>query len=271
MTITFEKAPLKEIIAELRWGVGSVPLELIPNQPLALPASFFADAAHEKLFIALSDELSKIGYGRSERLTPAGFPALPNQPMYRYQSNSQSSSKSVVFQAGLGVFSVHAVPPYKSWEEFLPTVKSGLEALLKSYSAAVEQQPISLVTLRYVDFFEEELVQGRDIATFMSEVLSVSVRLPDFITAIAKAKKADNVYVKFSLPVAAGTLNVCIGDGKLNNLPGILLDTAIATSGAVPPTLDKIIEVLDSSYSILHNMFLELTKPIHHLMQPKER
>src|ERR1700690_1211657 len=180
MTQSFEKAPLKEIIAELRWSVGNIPVELPANQTIPLPATFFTDSAHERFFIGLGEELSKIGYGRSERLTPFGFPALPNQPVSRYQSNSESS-KSILFQAGLGQFSVHGVPPYKSWEEFLPTVRNGLEALLRVYPQTVGEQLISLVNLRYIDFFEEDLTQGLDVATFMSSVLSISVQLPQFL------------------------------------------------------------------------------------------
>jgi uncharacterized protein (TIGR04255 family) len=268
MTLSFEKAPLKEIIAELRWGVGNTPLELPPNQPVPLPASFFADSVHERLFIGLGEELSKIGYGRSERLIPAGFPVLPSQPVYRYQSNSQSS-KSVLFQAGPGQFSVHGVPPYKSWEEFLPTVRNGLEALLKVYPQTVGEQPLSLVTLRYIDFFEDDLTQGRDVATFMSEVLRIVVQLPNFVTTIATKGKIENLLLKFSLAVAAGTLNVTVGEGTLNNRPGILLDTSVATSSATAPNVDTIIGVLNAAYSVMHNMFINLTKPIQHLMQPK--
>jgi uncharacterized protein (TIGR04255 family) len=268
MPTSFGKAPIKEIIAELRWGVGSIPIELPLNQPVPLPVSFLADASHERFFMGLGEELSKIGYGRSERLTPVGFPTLPNQPVYRYQSNSDSS-KSVLFQAGPGQFSVHGVPPYKSWEEFSPTVKRGLEAMFRAYSQTVGEQPVSLVTLRYVDFFEENLTRGLDVSDFMSEVLSISLRLPNFVTGIATKDRIDNLLVKFSLPVAAGTLSVTVGDGKLNNLSGIILDTSVATSGAIAPSVDKMVDVLNASYSILHKLFVSLTKPIEHLMEPK--
>jgi uncharacterized protein (TIGR04255 family) len=270
MMLSFEKAPLKEIIAEVRWGVGNINLELPPNQPVALPASFFADSAHERLFLSLGEELSKIGYGRSERLVPMGFPALPSQPVYRYQSNSVSS-KSVLFQAGLGQFSVHGVPPYKSWEEFLPTVRDGLEALSRVYPLTVGEQALSLVTLRYIDFFEDELTLGRDVATFMSEVLSIPVQLPNFVTDIATKTTIEDLLLKFSLPVVAGTLTVTAGEGRFNNRPGVLLDTSVATRGATPPEVDKIVEVLNASYSVLHDLFINLTKPIQDLMQPKGR
>jgi uncharacterized protein (TIGR04255 family) len=269
MTISFEKAPLKEIIVDLRWGASRIPRELPLNQPISLPpASFLVDSAHEHLFMNLGEELSKMGYGRSERLTPAGFPSLPTQSVYRYQSNSEEL-KSVLFQAGLGQFSAHGVLPYKSWEEFLPRVRNGLEALLKVYLETFGEQPFSQVTLRYIDFFEEELVQGRDVATFMSEVLSISVQLPDFLTAIVTEKRTKDMVVKFSMPVAAGMLTITIADGKFNNRAGILLDTLVSQSGAIAPTVDIIVEVLNASYATLHHMFLSLTKPIHELMEPK--
>ncbi len=219
--------------------------------------------------MGLAEELSKIGYGRSERLTPAGFPALPNQPVYRYQSNSTQSSTSVLFQSGLGQFSVHGVPPYKSWEVFLPTVRNGLEALLRVYPQTVGDKPISVVNLRYIDFFDDDLTQGRDVATFMAEVLGIPVQLPNFVTAIATSKRIENLLLKFSLPIAAGTLNLSVGEAKFNNRPGVLLDTSVSTSGAITPNIDRILEVLNASYSALHTIFIDLTKPIEQAMQPK--
>jgi len=269
MTISFEKAPLKEIIVDLRWGASRFPRELPLNQTVSLsPSSFLVDSAHEQLFMNLGEELSKMGYGRSERLTPAGFPSLPTQSVYRYQSNS-AAPKSVLFQAGLGQFSAHGVLPYRSWEEFLPRVRNGLEALLRVYPQTFGEEPFSQVTLRYIDFFDEELTQGRDVVTFMSEVLSIPLQLPGFMTAIATGKKTEDMLVKFSMPVAVGKLTINIGDGKFNNRPGILLDTSAVTGSATAPAVDKIIDVLNASYTILHDMFLNLTKPLHQLMEPK--
>jgi uncharacterized protein (TIGR04255 family) len=268
MSTSFEKAPIKEIIVEVRWGVGNIPVELPLNQPIPLPASFFADTSHEKFFNLLSEEISKIGYGRSERLAPIGFPALPNQPVYRFQSNSDSS-KSILFQAGLGQFSVHGVPPYSSWDDFLPTVRSGLEALVRAYSQTIGAQPISLVTLRYVDFFEENLTHGMDVSSFMSKVLRIDVALPNFVMALASQPQINNLLLKFSLPVKAGILNFTVGEGKFNNLTGVLLDTSVATSSAIDPKTDNIVHVLNESYTVLHELFFNLTKPIEASMEPK--
>jgi uncharacterized protein (TIGR04255 family) len=267
MTVSFEKAPLKEIIAEVRWGTGNLPLEIPVNQPFAIPASFFADSAQEKLFIGLGEELSKIGYGRSERLTPAGFPAIPGQPVYRFQSNPPT--EPVLFQAGLGQFSVHGVPPYKSWDEFLPTVKRGLDALLRVYPQVMGEQPFSSVTLRYIDFFEDDLIQGRDVIAFMSDILRIDIRIPNFVSAMAVKKNAENVFLKFSFPVESGALNINVGDGKFNNRQGVLLDTSVAASKAIPARLDDALMVLSQSYEVLHELFLNLTEPIQHLMGPK--
>ncbi len=85
MVTTFENAPLVEIIAELRWspekalnqveiGHGTVVRTLKTTDPASV---------HEQFFSRFSDEISKSGFTRTERLLPAGFPAMPFQPVYR--------------------------------------------------------------------------------------------------------------------------------------------------------------------------------------------
>lgn len=271
MAITFAKAPLVELITELRWiPQGSTALEPAAiQQPSILPTVFFGGTKQEEFYMRLGGALHKSGFNRSERLSPAGMPFVLHQPVYRFRSESEAAT-SVVYQVGYGIFSVHAIPPYHSWAKFLPFVKAGVELLLESRLDADAKQPFSQATLRYIDFFGEEMMRGRDIPTFMSQVFGISMTIPAAITKAAVSKEVKSLLTKVVIPIEVGDLAVSVGDGKFNNQPGILLDTVASSSAEVPPTLNAIVKTLDSAYNVIHNMFLEITEPLHELMQPGE-
>jgi hypothetical protein len=110
-------------------------------------------------------------------------------------------------------------------------------------------------------------MQGRDIPAFMSQVLGISTTLPKALTQAASSDEVRSLFTKVVLPVGIGDLTVGVGDGKFNNQSGILLDTAVSATETVPDR-DAIIKMFDSAYRVVHSVFLELTKPIHELMQP---
>lgn len=269
MGITFAKAPLVELITELRWiPQGSTAFEPTVPQQTVLPTIFFGGTKQEEFYMRAGGALHKHGFNRSERLMPAGMPFVLHQPVYRFRSETEDRT-SVLYQVGYGIFSVNGLPPYHSWARFLPFVKTGIEVLLESRADADAKQPFTQVTLRYIDFFGEEMTRGRDIPSFMSEVFGISTTLPAALTKAATSKEVKSLFTKVVLPIEIGDLTVSAGDGKFNNQAGILLDTTASSSAETAPNLDAIMKVFDSAYAVTHNMFLELTRPIHELMQPQ--
>jgi uncharacterized protein (TIGR04255 family) len=270
MGISFAKAPLIELIAELRWiPQGSTVLESAPApQQAILPTIFLGGTKQEEFYERVGGSLHKSGFNRSERLTPAGLPFTLHQPVYRFRSEAEDRS-SIIYQVGYGIFSVHAIPPYHSWARFLPFVQAGIEVLLESRVEADAKQPFTQLSLRYIDFFGEELTRGRDIASFIAQVFGMSTSLPSALTKVAKSKVVKSLFTKVTLPIEIGDLTVSAGDGQFNNRQGIVLDTTVSTTAGTSPTLDAIMKIFNSAYSIIHSMFLELTQPIHDSMQPQ--
>jgi uncharacterized protein (TIGR04255 family) len=270
MSLTFAKAPLIELIAELRWiPQGSTPLQAPPpqHQGLAQQTIFLGGMKQEEFYIRVGGALHKLGFDRSERLMPAGMPFILHQPVYRFRSESEGKS-SVIFQVGYGIFSVHAIPPYHSWAKFSPFVVAGMEALLSCRDEADQRQPFTLATLRYIDFFGEEITQGRAVATFMADVFGMATTLPSVLKRIAISDEIRNIFTKVAIPVGFGDLTVSMGDGQFNNKAGILLDNTVSSVRETTPNIDAIMNMFGSAYSVLHDVFLELTKPIYDLMQP---
>jgi len=266
MSIVYKKAPLVELIAELRW----LPAGAAPQQAGTVQVMFTNDVKVEEFFMRLGGELYQSGFQRSERLVPPGFPIIFGQPAIRFRSDD-AVKKSVLYQAGSSIFSVHAIPPYRSWQNFLPEVKKGVEALLKTRGDGQEQAPFTQLSLRYLDFFGEELLGGHSMDKFISEVMGFRVALPDALTQASSPKEVRSVFLKFVVPHEIGTLSVSVGDGKANNQQaGVVLDTIVTSTAPIEPKFDAIISMFDAAHEVIKRTFLSFTKPIEHLMEPQK-
>lgn len=267
MATTYAKAPLIELIAEVRWTPqGSTIVGPTTPQQARLPALFLGGTKQEEFYMHLGGVLLKYGFNRSERLSPPGMPFTLHQPVYRFKSE-ENDKGSAIYQVGYGMFSVHAVPPYHSWSKFLPFVKDGFEMLLHSRPEADLGQPFGQAILRYIDFFGEQLTQGLDVQSFLSRVFGISINFPEEITRSATSKDAKSLFTKVVFPVKIGDLTLSVGDGQFNNRPGVVLDWTVS-SYAVPSNLEAMMRVFDSAYGLIHDLFIGLTRPLHDLMEP---
>lgn len=266
MSMTFENAPLIELIAELRWNVHSQPLGTPQAPPASIPLMALNANHFDEFFMRFGGEVYKLGYERAERLLPPGFPLMLFQPVYRYR---KSDVASVLYQAGPGLFSANAIPPYRSWDDFSPVVKSGIKALLKTRSDTEKEFPFSSISLRYIDAFGPALTQGRDVDRFLREVLGLSVELPDGISKHIAVGQMVKPSVQLALPLANGmTLNVGIGEGLVNNETSIIMDTTVSTTGETPADENSAMRKLNIARDSIHEMFFDLTKSIRDLMKP---
>jgi len=269
MAITFAKAPLIELIAELRWiPQGSTPVPSgSPVQQAGAPGIFVGGAKQEEFYNQLGRQLYHLGFDRSQRLLPMGMPFSLHEAVYRFQSEKEAQV-SVLYQVGFGIFSVHAIPPYRSWAQFLPFVSKGIEILLKTRLEDDQSRPFCQTSLRYIDFFNQDLMGDRSMSSFATDVLKISPRLPAPILKVAASNELRSFFTKAVIPVGIGDLTLNIGDGQFNNQPGILLDTMISTTKETEPESTPIMNVYNSAYAIIHNLFFEMTRPIHDLMEP---
>jgi uncharacterized protein (TIGR04255 family) len=271
MDITFAKAPLVELIAELRWiPEGSTPVApSAPQQPqIVIPTVFFGGTKHEEFYMRVGGLLHKNGFSRSERLIPAGVPFILHQPVYRFR-NEEADRASVLYQVGYGIFSVHAIPPYHSWAKFSPFVARGIEMLLASRVDDDAKRSLSQATLRYIDFFGSDLMRGMDIATFLAKVFGIATTLPPALMEVATAKQVKSLYSRVVLPIQIGELTIGVGDGQFNNQFGIVLDTTAASTEGIAPEVGAIMKVFDSAHGVAHSTFFEMTRPLHEQMQPQ--
>ena len=180
MSVTYKKAPLVELIAEVRWGpVGDRTLKS-PQRTLRISLPHPAD---DDIFMHYGVVVAQKGYGRFERLIPPGVPLPFTSPACRFRP-TDVNKQSPLFQIGKGIFTANALPPaYQSWQTFSPFVRTGLESLYEAYRRAGQPVPeISEVLIRYIDAFSHELTGGRDLADFLAEVMGIELSLPSSIT-----------------------------------------------------------------------------------------
>ena len=262
MTVTFKKAPLVEMIAELRWG------EAQPVQPNVPTIMHGMGADLDQFFMSFGGEVYQHGFRRAERLVPPGFPVFPFQPVYRYRRES-SDDTAVLFQVGSGLFSANAMPPYRSWKNVSPTVKTGVDSLLKVRLTGEKDKTFSLLSLRYINAFGPELTEGRSIAPFMREILGFELGFPQVIVEQVDPGSSITPQIQFKVPLVGGaSLAFLVGEGAINNEPKIIVDMTVTNTQPIFPDADAIMAAFTTARDVIHHVFLRLIKPIETLLQP---
>ena len=247
MTVTFGNAPLVEIIAELRWNPQPPPSQMAGG--VAGPMVVMAVNANslDEFFMRFGGEVYQQGFQRAERVVPTGFPFMLFQPVYRYRKSTDQDS-SVLYQAGAGMFSANAIPPYQSWDAFSPTVEAGIDALLKTRSDAERSIPFSSISLRYIDAFRAALTQGRDIGMFVKDVLGIKLELPEGISKHVAPGQSAKPSLQLAIPLTNGmTMNIGLGEGMVNNELAIIMDTTVGTLSDTAPDKTSAMAALNAA------------------------
>lgn len=265
MSVTFSKAPLVEIVAELKWGSAQAN---IPQIQAGIPI-LVQSPNQDEFFMRFGGEIYQKNFKKSERLIPSGFPIILHQVVYRYSKEKIAEGDSaLLYQIGAGVFSANATPPYHSWDEFSPIVRGGVEALLASRLVAEKESPFTC-NLRYIDAFGEYFNQGMDIETFAREVLGISLVLPAPIAGVLQAGKKIKPHIQLQIPVDDNTnMYLLIAEAVVGGELSILLDCTVSKTNSIAPNSDDIMKVFTESRQIIHTMFVSLTSKIHALMEP---
>ncbi|WP_374562212.1 TIGR04255 family protein [Ideonella sp.] len=268
MTVHFENAPLVELIAELRWQPTGGRSFVAAGMDAPLGFSMVDGLRLEDFYLRFAAEMFGMGYQQSERLAPAGFALDPSRAAIRFRKQDGSD----LFQIGPGVFTANAVPPYTSWNEFSPTVKRGVEALLKARSDEDKASPFTLSLIRYIDAFGGALLAGRSHHDFMREVLGFDVSLPPAVAGWLDSEPklvANAAYTGVLRDNRQFSLTV--GDGSNRDQECVVLDLTLTSHGPIDPSVDGIMDAFAKSRDVAHDIFVKLTTKISSVMKPVER
>jgi uncharacterized protein (TIGR04255 family) len=259
---TFQNAPLVEMVAELRWQIPQVAATDQAGNPVQLPI-VLADNAMTALFHRTTSAVSKRGFDRLEQLAAPGssMPVLLPQMMYRYR---RTDEVPVLAQVGPGMFSVNALPPYKSWKEFQPHLEGGVEGLLE----ALTDKPELTVSLRYIDAFRHDLTSNHDAKAFATEVLGFRLDLPPTLQACLTEGAQARMSFQVMLPVPGMSMTITVSDGQLGTDPVVLMNTDVRLENALPSDKTAILSALDKAHDLIHGTFMDMTRSIRDKLQP---
>jgi uncharacterized protein (TIGR04255 family) len=263
MSVTFKNAPLVEMIAELRWGEAPQPAQ----QGVQIVMQGMGPEV-DQFFMRLGGEVYQHGFRRAERLVPPGFPIFPFQPVFRYRKDA-TDDNSVLFQAGQGLFSVNAVPPYRSWTTVSEIVKTGVTALLKARAPNDKDRPFTGVNLRYINAFGPKLTKDRSVGEFIEDVLGFSLALPSGVSKQIKHGCQPKPQIQLSIPLDSGaSMAFLIGEGKIKNDNVFIMDMTISCEEPVAADVEAVMTAFTNARNVIHSMFVDLTMPIHDLLEP---
>jgi uncharacterized protein (TIGR04255 family) len=268
----FEKPPLVELVAEVKWlsvPSGSPPQNIQPVNPTSTQP-MFATSDQEEFFAAFTRESARSGWTASERMFPSGLPLLSYQPALRVRS-LQEKETQMIYQVGPGLFSAHALPPYKNWESFRPFVERGLAYLIQSRPKGERGMEFFSVSLRYLDVFTPELVGDVQLGAFLTDILGFSLQLPGVLTAQLRQGTEAEPTLGLLLPLQSGLeMRLNIGRGIMGDKSGIIVDTGVSTSRGIGPTSGEVFAVWEEAHTAIRRTFVGLTGKLHAAMIPIE-
>ncbi|MFW7343544.1 TIGR04255 family protein [Pollutimonas sp. H1-120] len=268
MSRTFSNSPLVEIIAELRWGSPTIQ---VPGLS-AVPANAHGMAPRpldEELYLQFGSLASGEGFSQFERVIPAGFPVAPHQVVYRYRN--ANPAKTMLYQLGNGVFSINATPPYRSWHEFGPCVRSGLDLFQQAnINLGREVSEFSLVSVRYINSFTSEMTRGASALDFINDVLGFQFGLPEILTRSCANTSEILPTLQLQLPVDAGSLSMRVGQGQVNGERAVIMDTTVSAQGPMIADPESAMEALSKARLVIHNLFIGMTGKLTDIMKPEK-
>lgn len=263
--ITYQKAPLVELIVELHWPVQAVGLAGGP------PIIFGQDAVFDRWFQGLTSRLSTLGFHDLERLVPHSMPAMAYQPLFRYRRGSDAFP---VVQFGHGIFTVNAGPPtYQSWQSFRPQVEQAVSALVETRPPEASAATFSRVALRYIDLFGEELRAHRSNFAFIRDDLGITLGLPAGLIELATDPDRISPTIALNVPIDDqdnATLTFQVAAGRLGNrqTTDTVMDMTYAIAGTVPMAQSEVLERIQAAYTVIHGWFDTLIARFRERLKP---
>ena len=269
----FKKAPLIELVAEFRWVPDTaVPLFAPPNAPgqVATPLPLVDPGRYESFFSNFSRAIAERGYARTERLIPAGWPFPFQLPVLRFRHSDFEKSQSTLYQLGAGIFSAHAIPPYRNWESFKPVINDGLEVLMGNMLPDEHVSRFTTVVLRYIDRFTAEFSEGMPSRDFIEQIFRIRLDLPAVLRDEAVDERIIDQTLLLRIPLKSGVL-LTLGINPPTQPPGggIVLDTAVGSQESVAFDVRAAVEMLEAAHTSIRHVFTSLTEPIYAKMEPQ--
>ena len=268
MTTIFEKAPLVEIIAELRWGN---PPQLA-SQPEGVQVPFQLRAFNlnklEEFFMRFGGIIYQSGFDRAERLVPPNFESQsPN--LYIDTGKAPRSIPLCCINSARSFFLHMQSHLIVRGTISLPLLNRASRPSCKREMSWSGHCPLSRSA--YVTSTRSSLNSpvAAISAILLERFRDFNVELPQVISKQIEAGKSVKPALQFVVPLSNGmVMTLGVQEGIVSNEPATIMDITIANGTEVPADADKLMGALNAARTIIHDVFFEVTKPIHALMKP---
>jgi uncharacterized protein (TIGR04255 family) len=253
MNSRLPKAPLTEVVFEMRWDtLPAPPLPVDPGYPVLLDA--FSNYARKRGFDSIEDKMPQYaGVGRSiSRRFRIGQDAFP------------------LLQLGHGLYAANESVNYE-WASFKQMAADGASCIIDAYPKLEKfDLTISHVELRYIDTFEETLVGTTDIAEFINRATEEKVVLSPFWAGkLLSGEHRGRIHFESDVKKLPGSVFfVDFASAKRDEAPVIRMETKVVWSGSgLFPVRSasyfskKLEPWLEHAHEVTHNSFFEIIKP----------
>ena len=228
------KAPLLEVIYELRWDIKSEE-DLVKFQYL-----------HGDIYAA-----QKLNYPSRELLTPANLPMalMINNPVYRFKSNDGYP----LFQLGPGILSLNTTDSTYFWDDYYENCKSLTASFFNVYQLSNDEK--FRPNLIYLDFYKFDYLNN-DVITFINENLNILLNQNFY----KSTNNSATINLGFNYITELGKLDISLNTGlNGNNETGLVIRTQL-NGPVVAPNTDEIMSWIDKAHTFCSNLFKEMTK-----------
>jgi uncharacterized protein (TIGR04255 family) len=247
----YTKAPLVEVIAELRWKLQ--PLLAIPN------------AAVDPHFPLLNQQFGEIlkqsEFSRIERLLPDQVPTemFPHKPLLRYR---RQTADWPLIQLGPGLLAMNIVPPYNGWAEFRGFISKVVQWLFQAFPIPEKYLKIETMELHYIDGFTDSLGYSNELA-FLNEGLTLGIGIPERLRSLSNDLAGSRISMEIQIPVSKpqGSLAIVkLGPGKVKDQNALVMELLCKREGVDSiQTQAAVLEWMDGAHALLREAFARVT------------
>lgn len=264
MAITFKNAPLVELVAELRWEPQLSRATDQGGNELQLPRSLLDTSEFEEFFQRFGGAIYQHGFKQMERLVPHGVPLLHDRVVCRYRHEDQRNNP-VLAQVGPSIFSVNALPPYRSWNEFRPWIEKAVGSLFEAQRNLGKLK----ASVRYIDLFKEPFLSGRSASEFFESDLGFSLNLPESLTKRKRAGHKVRNAILATIPLDGMDMTIKLHEATTAGEHAGMMDTLVSVSDDLNPDVEQVLRALDGARDVIHETFIELTRKVSGILEPE--
>lgn len=183
------KAPLAEVVFDLRWDTGVRPGVVLTTIDPGFPV----------LQRNFGEWAARAGLPEVELMTKEGQIALPHTVVARFRRSKEELFP--IWQIGPGIYAANDSSKYQ-WSVFKKHCMKGLDGVFRTYPEMKSSplKPISL-ELRYWDLFDGEVLADRDLVSFVNDTFDMHVEVPEFCKNQALFDAMRSGVLRFTFPV----------------------------------------------------------------------